>query len=153
MNNPDEEEEEETVELEVSCSICYEETDSPMVYQCCKQISCKTCYTTMRTKHDRKECPYCRHSPIHAIRTPLKGGVRKRKRRREPGFLINCNPVRRVVREILKERSGNDEEPLQITKGAFRMIRRLMEQEAIQKMRMAQLMVEMRGGYTVMSIL
>lgn len=145
------EDEEETAEIEVTCYICMEETQTPMLYQCCQKISCKNCYITMHRQYKQKTCPYCRHNPVSAIKTPLNGGIRKKKKKQQSQseFLISHRSIMVVIKDILRQ----DNVSMRITKSAAYLIRQAMEQDIIERMRKAQQLVEMRNGYTVMHVI
>lgn len=144
--------EQEVKEVEIDCSICMEKAEIPMTYQCCKQISCKECYTKMRRQYKRKDCPFCRHKPTRALRSPLHGGVEKKKKSRcyhqfsdEPDFLIARQPIADAIKQALaKERAG-----FRLQKGAIHSLRMAIEQYGIERMRVSQIVATTQGKRTV----
>lgn len=129
-------------EEEIACSICMEKAEIPMTYQCCKQISCRKCYTAMHRQHGRKDCPFCRHTPARALRAPLRGGIIKHKN------LTSSSALRPMVSEIL----GRHGEGLKITSDAYNMLRQAMEEYCVERMRMANAIVIANGKTTVRNL-
>lgn len=138
MEAIDKEEEEE----ETACSICMEKAETPMTYQCCKQISCRKCYTAMHRQHGRKDCPFCRHTPARALRAPLHGGIIKHKN------LTSNGTLRPSIIEIL----GRHGDGLKITSEARDMLRQAMEEYCVERMRIANAIVRANGKATVRNL-
>lgn len=131
-------------EVETDCSICMGKTEKPMTYQCCKQLVCQECYREMHVERKRKDCPYCRHNPIIALTTPLRGGItKKRQSEGSPRILINKSVVAPIIKEILG-RHG-----LKITSEAVTALRIAMEDETVKRMQIAQVYATHAGKATV----
>jgi len=127
---------------DIACSICMEKIEIQMTYQCCKQISCRQCYTTMHRRNGRKDCPFCRHAPARALTSPLRGGIIKSKN------LTSSRALKPLIDEIL-ERNG---EGLGITKGAHEALRQAMEEYCVGRMRAAHALVRANGKETVRNL-
>jgi histone H3/H4 len=134
--------EKEAEEEEVACSICMEKAEIAMTYQCCKQISCRKCYTTMHRQHRRKDCPFCRHTPVRALTSPLRAGITKSK------ILLSSRALEPLFTEILSKHG----EKLKMGKGARNALRQAMEEYCVDRMRVANAIVRANGKATVRNL-
>lgn len=131
------------------CAICMETIEKAMKYRCCKQTVCKPCYKTMHRQNNRKECPFCRHTPIRGLYTPLSGSIKKMHRNpSDVTFLLDKRALMPIIRDIL-EREG---EGLTIDRGAIIVLRQAVEEYGIDRMRNAQHFADFNKNNTVMHL-